>query len=264
MQTKTTFRSLDLPRIARRDSQDPIRAFDTCREEVETVPAEVCVLPLQFIGCFQRESEEPIDWVLALPELALVSQVVEHHDASGLLVCLVPLVLVEEEEREKPGLPVIRNEAHLLAVGRAAELQHEGRLGRRHGEEAEAEEVVLVVAPHRVAIDTRSAKAVMIHKDVVTALASPVLLTLVEVSDFMLLAVEPHLGPAHVLALLVLPVARRHGHRPVAPDSELVGVGAGHHGQAACLRPRVQLGGNDDNRGVEVPCPISRWAVFGL
>mmetsp|Transcript_104555 Transcript_104555/g.312263 ORF Transcript_104555/g.312263 Transcript_104555/m.312263 type:complete len:519 (+) Transcript_104555:320-1876(+) len=263
VQTEASLRSLDLLRIARGDGEDPVRKLDPSGDQVDAVPAEVCVVALELVLRLQREPEEPVDRVRALPEPALVPQVVEHHDAARLPVGPVPLVLVEEVDGQQPRLPVVRYEADLLAVRRAAELQDQGRLGRRDGQQSEAEQVVLVLAaPHGIAVDARAAEAVVVDEDVIAALSGAKLLALVEVPHLVLLAVEPDVGAAHVLALPEFTVAWRHDERPMAPDGEFEGIGAGDHGEATGLGPGVQLRGYDDDGSAQVPRPVSRWPLF--
>ena len=68
----------------------------------------------------------------------------------------------------------------------------------------------------------------------------------------MLAAVEPDLGVADVDGVLVVAVAWRHDHGPMAPHGELVAVTARHHGQAPGLGPGVHFRTHDHHGRVQM------------
>mmetsp|Transcript_89858 Transcript_89858/g.192716 ORF Transcript_89858/g.192716 Transcript_89858/m.192716 type:complete len:280 (-) Transcript_89858:418-1257(-) len=200
------------------------------------------------------------------PVLSLISHVVEHHDGARLLVGLVPLVLVEEVYRHQPCLPVVDDEADLLAIDRAAQFQHERCLCGGHGQQREAEEVVLIFPSLRgIAVQpSRPVEGVVIHEDIVAALPSAILLPLVVVLYIVKLPIEPDLGRAYPMAVLVVTIPRGYGHGPVTSHCKLVGEGACYHCETPRLRPRVDLRGYDDDGCAEVPRPVPDRPLLNL
>mmetsp|Transcript_155367 Transcript_155367/g.498494 ORF Transcript_155367/g.498494 Transcript_155367/m.498494 type:complete len:736 (-) Transcript_155367:1057-3264(-) len=178
----------------------------------------------------------------------------------------MPSVFVEQVHGQEAHLPVVREEDAVLAVRRAAKVQDERRLGRGQGEQREAEEVVLVfLAAVRVAVHAAvSAEAVVLNEDVVTTPLCAVVLPLMEVLHLDLAAVQPDLGVANVHHVRVLFVPRRHCHGPVPSHRKLVGIGARDHAEAPRLGPRVDLGGDYDDRSVQVTGTVPSRSVFLL
>mmetsp|Transcript_83182 Transcript_83182/g.214277 ORF Transcript_83182/g.214277 Transcript_83182/m.214277 type:complete len:653 (+) Transcript_83182:863-2821(+) len=260
---QATLRGLDFQGVGRRDREDAVGKADAGGEQVDAVAAVIQVLPLQVVFGLLGQTKEPVAREFALLVLALVAHVVENVHAACPHIGVVLLVLVLQVDRKQPCLPIVRDEAHLLTVGGATEVQDQRSLCRGKRQERKAEQIVLVLAAlGRVAIEPlRPLVAAVVHKDVVAALAGAVLLSLVEVVDLMVLAVEPDAGLANPVALLIVAVGGRNGHGAVAPDGELVGVGAGNHGQSACLGPRVQLRGDNYDRRVEVAGAVARGAL---
>mmetsp|Transcript_96493 Transcript_96493/g.249493 ORF Transcript_96493/g.249493 Transcript_96493/m.249493 type:complete len:492 (+) Transcript_96493:1212-2687(+) len=202
--------------------------------------------------------------MVGLGVLALVSDVVDNHHRACIHVGLVLLVLVGKVHRDQPCLPVVGNEQDLLSVCLAIELQDERGLEGREREQREAEEVVGVLAAWRPVDALGALVAMVLHEDVVAGPALAVLLVLDPELHLVLAAAEPDVGAAGPDAVLDEAVHRRHHHGPVASHGELVPVGAGHHRQAAGLRPRVALRANDDNWGLEVTRAVPHGPVIIL
>mmetsp|Transcript_85675 Transcript_85675/g.239892 ORF Transcript_85675/g.239892 Transcript_85675/m.239892 type:complete len:784 (-) Transcript_85675:90-2441(-) len=265
VQAVATLGRADLVGVVRRHGEHPVGRADAAREEVDAVGPQVHVLALQVVARRLRlQPEVGVHRKSLLAVLPLVRDVVDDHPAPGVHVRVVQLVLVEQVHREDARLPIVADEEHVLAVGRAVDLQHQRGLGRRQREERKPEEVVGVLGARRTIDALRPAEAWVVDEDIVTDLAVAVHLAVQEVPHIMPAAgeVEAFAPDAHALGIVV--VHRRNRHRAVASQGELVAIGARDHGEAAGLGPRVHLGGDDDDGRAEMLRAVAHRPVLEL
>mmetsp|Transcript_15557 Transcript_15557/g.33795 ORF Transcript_15557/g.33795 Transcript_15557/m.33795 type:complete len:438 (+) Transcript_15557:838-2151(+) len=263
---EAALRRLDLLGVVGGDREHPIAGLHGALQKVQAVSLHVKVLTLKVDDGLLRQTQVSIQGEARQPVLALETEVVDHEDGAGVEVGAVLSVLVSEVDRQEADLPVVGEEDAVLPVGGSVQVQDQGRLRCRQGQQGEAEEVVLVLlASVGIAIEPCwPSVAVMVDEDVVAATLRTVVLALVEILHLAFLPIEPDLGGADIGHVVVLTIARGHRHGAVAAHRELVGVGADDHAEAAGLGPRVDLGGDDHHRSAQVPGTITGGAVLLL
>mmetsp|Transcript_73580 Transcript_73580/g.204469 ORF Transcript_73580/g.204469 Transcript_73580/m.204469 type:complete len:441 (+) Transcript_73580:681-2003(+) len=260
-----TLWALDLHSVTGRHCEYAVGELDGSHEQVHAINAHVQVLALKIRRGLAGEAEVRVHGECAQAVLPLIAHVVDDEDASGASVSVVPAVLVQHVHWHQSSLPIVRDEKDVLAIDRALQVQDQRGLQGRDREQREAEEIVGILAALR-GIPVEAAgpvEALMLHENVISAATLPVLLALVEELYLVVLAVEPNLREANVRTIRVVRVTRRHHHRPMPANGELVAIRPRDHRQAARLGPRVHLRRDDDNRGLEVPRLVPHPRLLG-
>ena len=159
---------------------------------------------------------------------------------AGLTLGLEDLL---DHDGHEAGVPVVGDEAHVLAVAKG---KHHGRLERSLAEHGEALLVVGIVGAVGLAVELGASLAPNLGEEegVVDEDAVDALLVLVEVADVVAERVDADGG---IPGALVLVVAGRDGHDLVAALGELDGKGADDVAEASGLGPGGDLGGDEDD-----------------
>ena len=158
VQPPPTFRRLNFPRIPPGHRHHPVRGDDRALEHVDSRPSDgrpVGVPPAQRVVRVVGQAQG-VECDLGLN--ALVGQVVDDKDAAGVGVHTVPAEAGRNVERHQPGVPVVGDERHLIAVWTLFWPHRHHQRGFAGGERQEGK-AELVVTERAVLIAVRRAGA---------------------------------------------------------------------------------------------------------
>mmetsp|Transcript_39305 Transcript_39305/g.88565 ORF Transcript_39305/g.88565 Transcript_39305/m.88565 type:complete len:390 (+) Transcript_39305:684-1853(+) len=257
VEAETALRCADLVRVTRGNREDSVAAKERGLCDVQRL-ARVALVGALVQRVLVDQVAQGLEGQAQLSEVvkldrrdaeaqrvaALVAKVVHHEQAAGVVVVAIGAVTVLHIDRQEPSLPVVRNERHLAPIARrATNVDGHRHLKGGQREESEAKEVVLVLfVGRRVVVEAPCAlEGRVVDEDVVAALAAAVRLVVVEVPHLVHAPEKLEGLGALIEGAFIGIIHGGDGHGPVPAHGKVVSVGRRDNGQAAGLRPRVQL-----------------------